>query len=154
MHHVAKLICRRKHCFHVLPEGRKIEPGASGRKRNASLCPAEGRSLPGTTEKGWGKPTSAQAAVEAQRSLSHPSNTAQEHSQPLQRSPQQQHRDFQGVWYPGLNSTASQRSWGRQHSSSRGQQETQGCRLICTSTNKKWKCLPSRAMNSCNGICA
>lgn len=38
--------------FQVLPEGKKIEPGASGRKRNASLCPAEGRSLPGTAEEG------------------------------------------------------------------------------------------------------
>lgn len=37
---------------------------------NASLCPAEGRSLPGTIEKGWGKPTSAQAAAEVQRNLS------------------------------------------------------------------------------------
>lgn len=90
-----------------------------------------------------------------------PSNTAQEHSQPLQRSLQQHHTDFQGVWYPGLNSTASQshtpKPTGAGEGSTAapgGQEESPACRLICTSTNKKWKCLPSRATNSCNRICA
>lgn len=44
----------------------------------------------------------------SEKPLSLPQNTVQEHSQPLQRSPQQHHTDFHGVWHPGLNSTASQ----------------------------------------------
>lgn len=152
---------KRKDPFHVLPEGRKTEPGASGRKRNASLCPAEGRSLPGTKEKGWGKPTSARAAAEAQRNSSPSLKRSPGAQSALAKEPSAPHTDSQRVWHPGLNSTAFQSHAPNPTGAGKaaqqlqeGRRRPQPCRLICTSTNKRWKCLPSRAMNSCNRICA
>lgn len=117
---------RSKDPFHVLPEGRKTEPGASGRRRNASLCPAEGRSLPGATEKRWGKPTSAQAAAEAQRSASPSlkcssgaqSAPAKEHSAAPHRLPRGLVLRLEQHSIPEPYSKPC-RCWGRQHSSSR-----------------------------------
>lgn len=147
----------------MLPEGRKTDPGASGRKRNASLCPAEGRSLPGMMEKGWGKPTSAQAAAEAQRNPSPSlkcspgaeSAPAKEPSAAPHRFPRGLVLSFEQHSIPEhlramlqtpqvLGKAAQQLQAGRRR--------PQPCRLICTSTNKRWKCLSSRAMNSCNRI--
>lgn len=134
---------------------------------NASLRPAEGRSLPGTMEKGWGKPTSAQVAAEAQRNPS-PSlkcssgglsalEVAKEPSAAPHRFPRglvprfEQHSIPEHLramlQTPQVLGKAAQQL-------QEGTRRPQPFRLICTSTNKRWKCLPSRAMNSCNRICA
>lgn len=98
---------RSKDPFHVLPEGRKTEPGASGRRRNACVLPRGDHCLALQRRDGESPQVHRQQQRLREAPLP-PSNAAQEHSQLLQRSTQQHHTDFQGVWYSGLNSTASQ----------------------------------------------